>query len=390
MVFGKKLLYAKTMMKKLILLGFGLALLIGLPLTIFILQTQTQPTTKAAPVTKFSFSGPTSVALNQNFDENLVVDPSGQNQVSFVKFTFTFDPTYIATISATPVSINQSTYTLLEGPTITCATLCTITATISVGSNQNAIIKSPTTIATIHFTALANTPVTGGTQLLFVAGQNQALSVSTSDQAAENVFESGTPQTITIGATSGGGAPTDTPVPGSATDIPTPTGDLGTGPGSDTGSGGTTGTNGTTVACTSFTVDKASGNPPLQSTFTTVGSSPNDTITQLVVTYGDGSSDTITSGSGIGTGSVNNQITHTYSSNGTFTASASLTTAGGATSDPTTCKLTITVGNGISSVSATPMVNGKLPSTGPGDTFMIVGGAGAVISILGLVVIAAL
>lgn len=385
MVFAKKLLYAKTMIKKLILLGFGLALLIGLPLTIFILQTQTQPTTKAAPVTKFSFSGPTSVNLSQNFDENLVVDPSGQNQVSFVKFTFTFDPTYLATISATPVAIDQSKYTILEGPTITCATLCTVTATISVGSNQSAIIKSPTTVATIHFTALANTPVSGGTQLLFVAGQNQALSVSTADQAAENVFQSGTPQTITIGGQSGsGGGPTDTPAPGQGTPTDTPA------PGTTTGGGGTGGTGGTTVACTSFTVDKASGNPPLQSTFTTVGSSANDTITQLVVTYGDGSSDTVTSGSGIGTGSVNNQITHTYSSNGTFTASASLTTAGGATSDPTTCKLTITVGNGISSASATPMVNGKLPSTGPGDTFMIVGGAGAVISILGLVVIAAL
>lgn len=383
-------------MKKLILLGFGLVLLIGLPLTIFILQNQTQPTTKAAPLTKFSFSGPTSATIGQTLAEGLVVDPGGQNQVSFIKFTFTFDPTYLATVSATPVSIDTTKYTILDGPTVTCATLCTVTATLSIGSNQNAVIKSPTTVATISFTALANTPTDSGTQLLFVAGQNQALSVASSDQAAENVFLSGLPQTITVGQSAPSNNPTDTPTP--TTDLGTPgsggsggSGGSSGGTGSTGGGGGTTGTNGTTVSCNSFTVDKSSGNPPLQTTFTTVGSSPNDSITQLTITYGDGTSDTVSSGSGIGTGNVNNQITHTYSNNGTFTANAILTTAGGATSDPTSCQLVITVGTGNASASVTPLAaNGKLPSTGPGETVITVGLIGAAVSIIGLLLVAAL
>ena len=76
---------------------------------------------------------------------------------------------------------------------------------------------------------------------------------------------------------------------------------------------------------------------------------------------------------------------HTYSSNGAFTASAVLTTTGGASSDPATCKQTITVGSG-----ATPTPPGKLPPTGPGQTFLLIGVTGAVVTILGAIVLFAL
>ena len=384
LLFSSESVYAKTMIKKLILLGFGLVLLIGLPLAIFVLQNQTTTQSGAAPVTKFSFNGPSSASAGGTLDENLVVDPGGTNQVSFVKFTFTYDPAFLDK-AATPVTIDTTKYTILEQPTVNCTTLCTVTGTISVGTNQNAIIKSTTSIAVVHLIAKANTDASG-TQLLFVSGQNQALSTGASDQAAENVFLSGTPKTITIGVSPTNGTnPTDTPTPGDTgapTDTIAPT-DSGGGGGASGGGGGTGGTGGAVVSCTNFTADVASGNSPLTVTFTTVGTSATDTISQIALTYGDGATDTVASGSGIGTGDINNQISHTYSSNGIFTANATLTTAGGSTSDPTTCKQTITVG-----AIASPTPVQKLPPTGPGETLMLVGIMGILMTFAGFAVLA--
>lgn len=375
--------YAKTMIKKLIFLGFGLALLIGLPLTIFVLQNQTQSTTGAAPVTKFSFDGPTSVASGATFDEKVAVDPGGSNQVSFVKFTFTYDPAKID--QATPAfDLDKTKYTSLVDPTITCTTgLCTVTGTISVGQNKDAIIKSKTDIVTFHFVAKADTDAGNPTQLIFPPPPaNQALSVGAADQAAENVYQTGIPLSLTIGNQGGGTTPT-------ATEAPSPTDSSGTvSGGGNTGGGTTGGTGGTlSVACSSFTADPKSGEPPLNVTFTTVGSSGNDSIAKITLTYGDGTTDTVASGSGIGTGNVNNQMSHSYTNNGTFTAQATLTTTGGATSDSTTCKQTIAVG----AEAITKAAGGnKLPPTGPGETFVLIGVAGAILTVIGLAVVAGL
>ncbi len=368
-------------------MGFGLTLLIGLPLAIFVLQNQTQPSSQAAAVTKFSFNAPPNVSVGQPFDVPITVDPGGQNQVSFVKFTFTYDPTKLSTATV-PITYDTTVYTQLDGPNPTCtSTLCTITRTYSVGSNQSAIIKSLTTIATAHFIANANTDPSTPTQLAFVDGQNQALSVATTDQAAENVFQSGLSASITIGNTGTGGSPTPTdsttPTPTDST-TPTPTG------GSGGGSGGS-GTSNLSVSCDSFTADNTSGNPPLTVTFTTVGSSSTDSIANIAINYGDGNVDQVATGSGIGTGNINNQISHTYSTNGVYTATATLTTAGGATSNPSSCTQTITIGATASSSQSGGLVqNNKLPATGPGQTILLIGAAGAVLSVVGMLLIGGL
>jgi hypothetical protein len=375
------------MIKKLIFLGFGLALLIGLPLTIFVLQNQTQSTTGAAPVTKFSFDGPTSVIVGAHFDEKIAVDPGGSNQVSFIKFTFTYDPSKIDQGSPA-FDVDTSKYVKLVEPTITCtSTVCTATGTLSVGQNKDAIIKSKTDIITVHLIAKANTAAGSPTQLIFLAAPaNQALSVGAADQAAENVFQAGIPLSLTISNQGGNPSPTPTGNP-TPSENPTPTGNptpsenpTPTDSNGNVGSGNTGGT--LSVACSSFTADPKSGNAPLTVTFTTIGSSSNDSISNITLDYGDGTSDTVASGSGIGTGNVNNQISHSYG-NGSFTASAVFTTTGGATSDPTTCKQTITVGT----VTPTP---GALPPTGPGQTFVLIGIAGAVLTVIGLAVLAGL
>lgn len=389
------------MIKKLLLLGLGIVLLVGLPLAIFVLQNQTQTNTKAAASTKFTFDVPANpVNVGDSFDVPINVDPGGVNAVSFVKVTFTYDGTKLDKGSDTPVTIDSSKYTILEQPAVNCndSNVCTVSFTISVGSNNGAIIKTKTSIASIKLVAKANTDSGSPTHLTFVAGQNQALSTGASDQAAENVFQGGTDGLITIGTSDGGGGsgPTDTPTPTSAdngggggdttpTDAPTPTVADNGGGGSDTGGGSSDTTNGTdnsvTVSCSSFTADTKQGNAPLSVTFTTVGSATNDSVTKISINYGDGGVDSLDSGSGIGTDSVNAQTTHSYAKNGTFTATATLTTSSGTVSNPSSCSQTITVGSGMS---------GNLPPTGPGETILFVGAAGAVLTILGFALVAGL
>lgn len=379
------------MVKKLVLLGFALALLVGLPLAIFVVQNQTPPTNShAAAATKFNFDVtnlPQNIQVGQNFDVPITVDPQGQNQVSFVKVTFTYDGNKLQTPSTSPITLANTksggSYTVLEAPgaaSCNSSSLCQMTFTISIGGVSTDSITSKTTVATIHFTAKENTDPGTPTELDFVSGQNQALSVASTDQAAENVYQAGDPATITIGATTNGGGGGTSPTPGDTT---TPT------PGGSGGSGGTSGGSGATgssatVSCSSLTADVASGTAPLVVTFTAVGTSSSDTISNLALNYGDGLVDQVASGSGIGTGSVNAQTSHTYQQNGKYTATATFTTAGGATSGPTDCSQTITVGT----ITPTAATQSGLPPTGPGDTFLYAGAAGVVLTIVGVLLFA--
>lgn len=384
------------MLKKLLLIGLGITLLIGLPLTIFIMQNQTQTKSGAAASTKFKFTVPTSpVAVGNTFDVPIIVDPQGVNDVSFVKVTFTYDGNKLDKGSATPVTIDTTKYTVLEQPSVTCndSNTCQVTFTISVGSNASNVIKSATSIASMKFAAKANTDPGNPTHLTFVAGQNQALSTAQSDQIAENVFQAGVDGLVTIGDNSGSGgdspSPTDTPGGGGGNPSPTDTPGGGDNPSptatpGNNGRGQTSGSSGGTdlaVSCSSLTASVTKGSAPLAVTFTTVGNSTTDSISQISLNYGDGSVDTVASGSGIGTGDVNTETSHTYDRNGTFTATATLSTAGGASSNPASCSQTITVGSGVS---------GNLPPTGPGETILFVGAAGAILTVIGIALFAGL
>lgn len=384
------MLYAKTMIKKLILLGFALVLLVGLPLTLFVLQNQTKPQSSAAASTQFSFSLPSgSLAVGQSFNADVIVDPGGQNQVSFVKVTFTYDGNKIDKASNSPVTIDTSKYTILEQPAVNCdsSNLCQVSFTISVGNTTSNIIKTATDVAKVALIAKVVTDPGTTTDLKFVTGQNQALSVATSDQPAENVFQSGKDGSLTIqNQTNSGGGTTDstTPTPdtttGSSGSGSSTTTDTGTGSG---GSGGTgsTAADTTTTSCSDFTADVNAGSAPLTVTFSATGTTPTDTIAKVTFNYGDGLVDDVATGSGIGTNTATTQISHTYQSNGTYTASAVFTTAGGNASSSTDCTQKITVGSTVNANSQS--TKGGLPNTGPGETLLFVGAAGAILTILG-------
>jgi hypothetical protein len=220
----------------------------------------------------------------------------------------------------------------------------------------------------------------------------QVLSIGANDQASENVLSNTSPATIEIGAGAAVSGtpepiPTGSPTPSvevpttapTATGTPAPTTETPSATPSPTGTGGGGGgSTGTAPVCNSLTLDReSSGNAPFSITFTANGADSDDTVSKATFNFGDGQVSDVTAGGGIGTNSVNVQISHTYDNAGTYQASALLTDATSNVSDSGACQQTITVtaSGSATAAPATPTIaNGTatptMAPTGPlGLTF---------------------
>ncbi len=383
------------MNRRFLLVGVVIILLLAIPLTVFILQQQTQTKQHAAPSTTLGFSTTQQqVTVGQSFNVDVSITP-GSNQVSFVKLSIQYDQTKIATAGAgiTPnPSLNLVT---LDGPTYgQCSgNNCFITVTYSIGADPTKAITSQTVLASINFNAIATTDNTS-TQLAFSNG-TQVLSLATNDQPSENVLSTANSMQLTIGGPSG--TPTVTPTGGSNNNNPTVTPTSGSGGGGGTNPTATPASGGGTSAqppvCTNLLTDNnSSTSAPLTVLFTANGNSPVSTVSKVTFNFGDGSVQDITSAGGIGTATVNVQVSHTYANQGSFTATATLTDANGSISVPSTCSQVITIGTNITpnATTATPTPMKSLRPTGPGQTIMIVGGIGGVVTMLGAFLLFAL
>lgn len=368
--------------KKIFLLGFIIVLLFAIPITVFLTQKQQQTQSNAAPSTTLSFS-PTSASVNvgqtTNFDINM---QPGTNQVSFIKLVITYDPSQLSVDPKTGL-IPNSIFTVLQGPVdAVCSdnsSLHCLTVTLSVGSNPSAVISSDTKIATLTVKGVSPSTASVGID----ASQTQVLSIGASDQANENVLlGQPAPATVTVS-----GAPS---------------------------SSSTSSSNNTAPTCSSLVLDRSStGTAPYALTFTASGTDSDGTISKATFNFGDGQQQDVTTGGGIGTNSVNVQISHQYNNPGTYNASAVLTDNQGATSSTDSCKVTVTVNaasgstggttgstggtttsstGGVTSTESatvTPIIQTTitptitLPPTGPGEKILGVGVAGIALSVIG-------
>ncbi len=391
------------MNKKVLLLGFIVVILVAVPLTIFLIGKQTNNRSKAAASTNLSFStlsGP--VGIGSTFSLNVLLDP-GQNQVSFVKLIISYDNSKITPTSQGIVPNTSVFPVTLEGPTYNqcTGTACTESITMSIGTEVTKAIQgagSPVTIANLNFNAIAATDPTTGTPI-GVANGTQVLSLASTDQPSENVLSAAPAPVNVIITTTLNGTPTGAVTP---TNTPTPTNAPSVTPGGGGGGGGTTPTpTAQNPICTSLTADNTStASAPLTVNFTANGTDPNTngSISKVTFNFGDGSVQDITSAGGIGTATVNAQVSHTYQSNGLYSATATLYDSSGSTSNPSTCTQTISVGSvtptPTNGVYATPTptptipVNRPLPPTGPGDILVNIGIIGAVITAIGITVAA--
>ncbi|MEX2013136.1 MAG: PKD domain-containing protein, partial [Candidatus Levyibacteriota bacterium] len=292
--------------KKIFLLGFIIVLLFAIPLTVYLTQQQQDVTSQAAPTTTLSFV-PTSRSMNvgdtTSFD--VMMNP-GSNQVSFVKLTLTYDATKFTVDPASGLAPNTSAFTVLQGPTYGSGI---VSVTLSVGSDPAKVISTTTRLVTLTLKATAGT--SGSTTPIAVdRSQTQVLSVAEGDQANEDVLAGQpAPATVTISGSSTSGSSSNMP-----------------------------------PVCNSLVLDRSStGAAPYSLTFTASGKDDDGTITKASFTFGDGKIGDVTTGGGIGTNTVNAQISHTYQNAGTYNASVILTDNSNATSATTTCTATVTV-----------------------------------------------
>lgn len=360
--------------RKIFLFGFIAMLLIGIPVTVYMVQRQQETRTRAEKSTNLTFTpessanAPIQKSVGDTIPLDVFVDP-GTNLVSFVKLEISYDPEKLATASADAFTQNAAVFpSVLEGPIFSSGK---ISVTLSVGPDPTKAIQTKSKAATISFKALSNTPP-GQPTVVSYGATTQALSIGFNDQASENVLSSATPATIAIGGTTGPTepvptealSPTQTPTSGVTPSLPpvliTPT--IGTSPSANLA-----------PVCSLLAVDKApSGDAPLTLTFTATGTDADDTVSKVTFNFGDGGVIDVTDAGGVGTASVSAQATHTYDAGGTFTATAILTDSKNAVSVPSGCKQTVTVAASSSATEA-PTAAPTLEPTGSTEVAMAIG-----------------
>jgi hypothetical protein len=367
--------------KKILLIGFIFVLLAAIPLTVYLVQQEQKTQSGAQQKTTLSLvETPQTVHVGDNVKLDVVVNPGeNANQVSFVKFTFTYDSTKLEPVnnscSATGKSEafcpNGAAFSMppMQGPNETDGK---VSVTLSTGNSIDKVIKKTTIVGTINFRAKATTERT--TVQFLNKPDTEILSIGSNDQFNENVLMSILPAVIIIVDNN---QPTASP-----TTAPTasPT-------------AGPTGTPQTTVVgptCTSLTIDPSTnGTAPYSVNLTANGQSSNSMISNVTFDFGDGQTQNATNSAG--TDSVSILQSHIYNDPGNYTATATLTDASGNVSPIGNCSVSISVDNGeivmaTPTATLTPLENEQ---TGPRDLITI-GSIGAIITVIGAILLLAL
>ncbi len=363
---------------KYFLLGNLAFLLLVIPIALYFIKNQTSTRGSAAPTTTLSFV-PAKVEPDQcdmTKTSKLVVNP-GENIVSTVQLSLKWDKTKFD-INFAP---NQSAFPqTLKGPE---QTETGMTITLNIGADVTKAISTTTDVGTITIKPIAPTNGTPTTLDIDTAG-TKVYSLSQQDGATENVFNAAgsSPLQVNIAAKSCDGAQpaaTATPTPGTQTPtsptaaVPTPT----------------TGVTNQAPVCINLTSSVSSGSAPLAVNFTTTGNDSDGTLSKVTFNLGNGVQQDVSSGLGAASGSA--QLSYTYTSGGSFTATSTFTDNGGAVS--ATCSQQIEVSGAVATIAPTatptevPMTPTEIPTATPtiadsGSVSTTVGIVGGVILLI--------
>lgn len=353
--------------KKILLIIFALALLIVIPVVLYLVSQQ-KPKTEAASTTLTFVPATQSVNKDESVGVDISMDP-GKNSVAIVKLLIAYDATKLATTEGGFSPNSTSFPSVVSGPIYGDGT---IDVTLSVGANSPPI-QTTTKVASITFKALETTD-TAPTQLTFNT-QTQVLSASGTNQ---DVLSSAAPATVNIAAAQ------ETPTPFPTTSeplIPTPTTSSGL-------SVNTTTTQQTGPVCISFTADRpTTGTAPFNVNFTLIATDAAAVIEKATFDFGDGQKRNVTSPEiGVSPHDVNTLSSHVYENNGTFTATGSITDVDGNVSDTGTCSITVNLSSEIAQTSTTggelTPIPSPLPPTGS-NSFVGILTFGVVLTLIG-------
>lgn len=362
--------------KKLLLLGFLFAILLVIPLTVYLVGQQQETRTRAEKSTTLSFSPSEDTAtVGGTLNLDVFVHP-GTNQVANIKLVLKYDATKLAATEESFTINPDSNFSILQKPAIgTNGDELSLVLTIT---DPSKVITQDTRIGSVSFEAVS--PSDTPTQISF--DKNQIWVRGIEGDFTEDVYQNGNPASITILGDGTSPSPSPSPSP-----TPTPTVSLSPSPtATQSGDDGTTPAENQVPVCESLTADReTTGDPPLSLTFTLTGSDTDGTISKATFNFGDGPVEAETTGGGLGTGSVSLEKSHTYQNSGTFTASAVFTDDRDGTSDTTNCTLTITVSGESGTADASP-----IPATGPTETIVGAGVLGGILFLIGALLFFAL
>lgn len=189
--------------KKVFVLFIAILLIIGLIVTVFIVQKNQDTRTSAQKATVLSLSPQNqSVEVGQELSMDIIIDP-GVNQVNFVKAVIKFDSTKFDSSATTFTSDSNSTLTLINEPVISDGQIIII---LNTGSSPTDVITTPGKIGALKLkvwdqeSSNFSSGIAGETQITFDESQTQVLSIGSTDTFNENVLSGTTPATIIIEA----------------------------------------------------------------------------------------------------------------------------------------------------------------------------------------------
>jgi hypothetical protein len=165
----------------------------------FSVNTKQDIRNRASTTSRLYFSpsstqtNPIQTNANNTFTVQLMIDP-GQALVSFIRFEILYDQTKLAVSGQNSITINSQLFPVtFEDPLLTTGK---VTGSVSIGNDPTKAVSSPSAIATITFTALANT--TGPIQIKY-GSQSQVLSLGPNEGATDNALGSIEPAMVLIG-----------------------------------------------------------------------------------------------------------------------------------------------------------------------------------------------
>ncbi len=317
---------------KFFLLGNLAFLLLAIPVVLFIVKNQTSTRGSAAATTTLSFINPsiTTDQCDQTKTSRLVLNP-GDNIVSTIQLALKWDKTKFDINFAPNTTAFPQT---LKGPEQTADGM---TITLNIGADVTKAVSTTTDVGTITIKPIAPTNGTVISLQIDTAG-TKAYSLAQQDGTTENVFNpAGTsPLQISIESKTCGGQAN-------------PTGGVSPSPSISTIPSPTSATTNQSPTCLALNSSVATGAAPLSVNFTATGKDADGTISKATFNFGNGAQQDVTTG--LGTASASAQLAYTYTSGGTFTATAVFTDNNGAVS--ALCQKQITVSGAVATLAPT-------------------------------------
>ncbi|MBI4097486.1 MAG: fibronectin type III domain-containing protein [Candidatus Levybacteria bacterium] len=181
--------------RKVLVILAGVLAIVGLVITIFLVQKVQEIRSRAEKSTTLSLAPPNqSIDPGEDASLDVIMNP-GVNQVNFVKFTINFDPE-IFDPSLAVFNVNEdSPLEEISEPVFSDDGQATFT--LSIGSDATKVVRETIKLGTLLL-PVKDEAAAGEAEVSFNEDETQVRSLGSADTFEENVLSSTSPATVTI------------------------------------------------------------------------------------------------------------------------------------------------------------------------------------------------